>query len=185
MQHLEGVATANGELVVGNNDTDYLSLPHTVMDGLTDFTFAAWVRLDTLRDESHELISGANANEDNVLIFWYREPTDEWVVGVNDGASPFAVDSSIEDGGWHHIVLVRSGASALLYQDGTQLGDSVPVDADALDLDEGGLIFGQDQDELGGGFHTGDSWAGAIDNLRIYDRSLTSEEVQLLAAEPR
>jgi hypothetical protein len=182
---LGGGATVNGELVVGSNDTDYLSLPHTVMDGLTDFTFAAWVRLDTLRDESHELISGANAIEDNVLIFWYSEATGQWFVGVNENSTPFAMDSSIEDGAWHHIALVRSGAVALLYLDGAQLGGSVPIPEDALDIDEGGLIVGQDQDELGGGLHTNDSWAGAIDNLRIYDRALTSEEVQLVAAEPR
>lgn len=97
------------------------------MDGLGDFTFGAWLRIDTLRDENHEVISGANAAEDNALSFWYWEETEEWVVDV----------------------------------------------------------FGQDQDEVGGGYEADEAWARAMDNLRICDRALGVEEVALLAAEPR
>jgi hypothetical protein len=182
---LGGGATANGELVVGDNATDFLSVPSTVMDGLVDFTVTAWVRLDVLRNQSRQLISGANAQEDNALLFWYREQTDEWLVGINNGDSAFMVDSTIEDMDWHHVALVRSGTSALLYLDGTQLGDAVTVAGDALDIDPGGLIFGQDQDEVGGGFDEGESWGGSVDNLRIYDRALSADEVALVFAEPR
>jgi len=182
---LLGGATGSGELVVGNNATDMLTLPSSVMDGLSDFTFAAWLRIDTLRNESHEVISGANAVEDNALIFWYREATDEWVVGVNNGSSAFATDATIEDGQWHHVALTRSGNSALLYLDGSRLGGAVDVDGAILDIDPGGLVFGQDQDEVGGSFDAGESWAGAMDNLRIYDRALSAAEVDLLAKEAR
>jgi MSHA biogenesis protein MshQ len=182
---LLGAATASGELILGNNADDMLVLPSSVMDGLVDFTFAAWLRIDTIREESHEVISGANAAEDNALIFWYRDHTDEWVVGINNGSSVFASDSTIEDGEWHHVALTRSGAIAVLYLDGSQLGDAVDVGAESLDIDPGGLIFGQDQDEVGGGFEADEAWAGAIDNLRIYDRALDQAEVALLAAEAR
>lgn len=182
---LGGGATADGELVMGDNDTDFLSVPSAVLDGLVDFTVAAWVRLDVLRNENRQLISGANAQEDNALLLWYREQTDEWLVGINSGDSAFAVDSTIEDMDWHHVALVRSGTSAVLYLDGAQLGDPVVVPGDALDVDPGGLIFGQDQDEVGGGFDAGESWAGSLDNLRIYNRALSQAEVALVAAEPR
>lgn len=179
---LVGGATASGELVLGDNATDMLSLPFSVMDGLGDFTFAAWLRLDVFRNEGHEVISGANAADDNHLVFWYREHTDEWAVGVNNGNLAFAVDATIEDGQWHHIALVRSGTEASLFQDGAQLGGSVTVGADVLDIDPGGLIFGQDQDVVGGGFAANESWAGAMDDLRIYDRALDATAIQGLAA---
>jgi hypothetical protein len=31
----------------------------------------------------------------------------------------------------------------------------------------------------------GESWAGSVDNLRIYDRALSEAEVALVSAEPR
>ena len=182
---LVGGATASGELLLGDNATDLLMLPGSVMDGLGDFTFGAWLRIDALRDENHEVISGANAAEDNALSFWYREMTDEWVVGVNNSSSVLATDATIEDQQWHHVTLTRSGSTARLYFGGTPLGDPVTVDAAALDIEPGGLVFGQDQDEVGGGYEADEAWAGAMDNLRIYDRALSVEEVALLAAEPR
>jgi MSHA biogenesis protein MshQ len=180
---LLGGATASGALVLGDNDTDALSIPSTVMDGLYEFTFAAWLRMDSLRNASHEVISGANAGYDNVLIFWYREHTDEWVVGINGGDNPFAVDTRIEDQQWHHVALIRSGSTASLYLDGAIQGSAVNVGTDTLEIDPGGLIFGQDQDVLGGGFAQDQSWAGAMDNLRIYNRALSAAEVQTVANE--
>jgi MSHA biogenesis protein MshQ len=178
---LLGGAIASGALVMGDNDTDALSLPSTVMDGLHEFTFAAWLRMDSLRNASHEVISGANASFDNVLIFWYREHTDEWVVGINGGNNPFVVDNRIEDQQWHHVALTRSGSTASLYLDGAVLGSAVTVGNDTLEIDPGGLIFGQDQDVLGGGFAQDQSWAGAMDNLCIYNRALSAAEVQTVA----
>ena len=178
---LLGGATASGALVLGDNATDALSLPSTVMDNLHDFTFAAWLRMDSLRNASHEVISGANANFDNVLIFWYREHTDEWVVGINGGNNPFAIDTRIEDQQWHHVALTRTGSTASLYLDGTALGSPVSVGNDTLEIDPSGLIFGQDQDTLGGGFAQDQSWAGAMDNLCIYNRALGAAEVQTVA----
>jgi hypothetical protein len=182
---LVGGATASDELVVGNNVTDYLTLPSSVMDGLGDFTFAAWLRIDTLRNENHQVISGANAVDDNAFGFWYREETDLWVLGVENGSSTFAVDSTIEDGEWHHVTVTRSGTTGRLYLDGTQLGDPITVNGATLDIDPDGLIFGQDQDEVGGAFEADEAWAGAMDNLRIYNRALSASEVELVAAEPR
>jgi hypothetical protein len=54
-----------------------------------------------------------------------------------------------------------------------------------LDIAPGGLVFGQDQDTVGGGFEADESWAGAMDNLRIYNRALTATDVAALAQESR
>ena len=180
-----GGATASGELLLGNNADDMLSLPASVMDGLTDFTFAAWLRLDALRNEGHEVISGANAVEDNDLVFWYREHTDEWAIGVNNGNAALSTDARIEDGQWHHVALTRSAGQFQLYLDGSASGSAVSQPTDAIEIDPGGLIFGQDQDTVGGNFEADEAWAGAMDNLRIYDRALSAGDIGKLAEESR
>jgi len=181
---LAGSAVASGALVLGDNGTDLLSLPGSVMDGLENFTIAAWLRLDVLRGGSHEMVSGANAAEDNALIFWYAESSGDWRFGINDASSAFPGDTRIEDGAWHHVSLTRAATTARLYLDGVELG-STPVIGDVLDIDPGGLVFGQDQDVVGGAYEPGESWAGAMDNLRIYNRALSASEVEWVAGESR
>jgi hypothetical protein len=57
------------------------------------------------------------------------------------------------------------------------LGNPTIVPDAQLVCDPNGFIVGQDQDFVGGGFDQNQSWAGAVDNLRIYSRALTAEEV--------
>ena len=52
-----------------------------------------------------------------------------------------------------------------------------------LRIDAGGLILGQDQDRLDGGFDATQVLKGALDDLRIYGRALPAEEVQALMGE--
>ena len=94
--------------------------------------------------------------------------------------SQFPDNSAMEDNQWHHIVVTRSGTTASLYVDGTLISPSLTVSASPLDVDSGGFMVGQDQDTLGGGFATGNSLAGEVDELRVYDRVLTSSEVSTL-----
>ncbi len=182
---LRGGAAAASALVLGDGVTDYLELPSSAMDGLGDFTFSAWLKIDVFRDEVHNIMSGANAVEDNALGFWYREVTNEWVVSVDDIKAEFEPNTTIEDGAWHHVLVLRAGSVAALYIDGAQIGTSLGITTNALDIDSGGLVFGQDQDTVGGGFEADEAWAGSMDDLRVYSRALTAAEVQQVAAEPR
>ena len=91
----------------------------------------------------------------------------------------------INDGAWHHVVILRAGGLARNYVDGVQVGSDIAVTTGLTAVDPGGLFIGQDQDVLGGGFQTRKSWAGRVDNFRIYSRALSSSEVQLLSVDAR
>ncbi len=61
--------------------------------------------------------------------------------------------------------------------------DGQTVSATAITLGSGGFILGQDQDSVGGGFEASQSWAGDLDNARIYSRTLNQTEITALASE--
>lgn len=177
----QGGATVDKVLVIGDNVADALSLPNTLMNGLGDFTVSAWCKIGTLHKE-HTLISGEVGTSDN-LLFLYRLSDKTWHFGAAGQWQPLAQNNSIEDLKWHHVAVMRSGSLARFYIDGTEIGDGKSYNANPLNIASNGLIVGQEQAGVGGPFEASESFSGMIDNLRIYNRSLTSEEIVKLSKE--
>jgi hypothetical protein len=136
-------------------------------------------------NSSNQLLSGANAGQDNAVGIWYSANNLLWAWCIDGVTTMFAPNSVVEDGLWHHVGYVRSGASAMLFIDGAMIGSSVAVSAAAFDVGAGGLFIGQDQDTVGGMFDASQNWTGEIDNLRIYKRALSAAEIVLARDEPR
>ncbi len=183
---VNGAATTNENLFIGDNASDYLSLPNTVVDGLNDFTLSANVKINTLHLSGNLpdnfLISGARSAEDNALSLYYKGNQNEWRFRINDQLYTFD-DNIIEDENTHHLALIRNGSTARLFIDGSEIGNGKTVIASTISVDPGGLIIGQDQDSLGGTFARNQSWAGLVDNLRIYNRALSDTEISELATQ--
>lgn len=181
-----GSATVNGFLQTGDNAVDALSIPNTVLDGASDFTISAKLRIDKLHtgaaspSTSNSWISGATSSNYNALLFEYHSDNDSWATSIMSAGISFATNNALEDGGWHHVIVLRSGTTAKLIIDGVEVGNGIQVEATQLAIDSGGLIIGQDQDSVGGGFAQNQSWAGGIDNLRFYRKALDNNEIQLL-----
>ena len=176
---LLGAATVTDILTIHKNNTDALKLPGGVMNGLTDFTIAAILKIDE-SNPGHSWISCANPSQPNELLFSYHENVypHRWQMLLNDQLFPFSSNSLLDDMSWHHAAVVREGSTAKLYIDGQQVGPVISVSNTSLTVDTNGFIVGQDQDYVGGGFDVSDSWAGKIDELRIYDYALTEQEIQ-------
>ena len=141
-----------------------------------------WFHVDTTIEghtSSNTWISCARESQGNALYIDYEKGIDSWALGISAGrgSDDHFNNSLITDNQWHHVVVLRQGTTARFYIDGIEVGNRVQVDGDALIVDPGGLIIGQDQDSVGGTFETKQSWAGEIDNLRIYDRALTTGEI--------
>ena len=78
----------------------------------------------------------------------------------------------MKPGEWHHLAYVTSGTAATLYLDGavTATGDEPATNRTPIQAFVGSFDGYRDM------FH------GAIDELRVYDRKLTAEEVAAIAA---
>ena len=191
---LLGNATLNEVLSCGDNSFDGVSLPHTVLDGLNDFSVCLDVKFDLFHGSINE------AGKTNIIVSgWQKEgviaPDNELNIdylkhGYSDGES---VENSIrvfidnqrysfynvdlEAGVWYNLIVTRASGVLDLYLNGEIMG-SLNASAVPLSIAKNGLVIGQEQDNLAGGFATHQCLAGHIDNFCIYDRAINLEEVE-------
>jgi len=93
---------------------------------------------------------------------------------------PKPIDNTVlTDLNWHHYVIKRSGTSFSVYIDNS-LVMLIYLDGTALVPASNGVIIGQDQDTVGGGFDVNQSMGGSIDELRVYNRALTDGEISAI-----
>lgn len=180
---LLGDASVGKFLTLGQNATDRLSIPYTVMEGLGNFTISVWLRITTLHGGSliHTFFSAARSGQDNAVLLCYHPNNDQWEYQVAPSNLLFD-DGAIEGMDWHHLAFVRNGDMATLYVDKRHIAQQKITEA-AINVDPGGVLLGQDQDSVGGSFDAGQCWSGDVDNLRIYNRALSESEIQILYGE--
>ena len=90
-------------------------------------------------------------------------------------APPMITDAVITDGQWHHIgIVVTEQKVRHLYVDGIRVAfDTQPV---LLPSSDGDLYIG-----AGKSLDTGTFFSGMIDDLRIYNKALSAENIEALA----
>ena len=182
---------ADGHLLLNSaSNNSWLQLPAAILDQVDDFTISAWLLLDNSSSRfssqnDYSLISAANADETEALALLYGNASGNnaayWQLTV-DGSEPstIAYDGAIADSQWHHLVLTRSTDKLQLFIDGELIEDPSTITSEPLAIDASVLIVGQLQTCLGNCFAANSAWLGAIDNLRFYNRALTSTEVEEL-----
>lgn len=179
---LLGNAAADGFLSVGDNAQDALSLPHNILNGATDFTISSALKINILHTGAgfpapwNTWFGAGHSSFVDALQLYYSGNENAWMGSLDE---PINFDSNtMEDGNWHHVIFMRDDNLARLFVDGEEIGTGVAVETNPLSIDPGGFIIGQDQDNIGGSFAQNQSWAGYIDNVRVYRRTLNPDEIQ-------
>jgi N-acetylneuraminic acid mutarotase len=88
---------------------------------------------------------------------------------------PLVSESVITDIQWHHVGFVWDGSYRALYVDGIEVTKDTAVQ-NPLKSADGGLYIGVGKDYAAGTF-----FSGLIDDVRIYNQALTTEEIAALA----
>jgi hypothetical protein len=145
----------------------------------TDFTIEAWIKASAIGASYYTLLNRQTAATDRNYFLGVQADA----VGVAaPGALTFRASSAgvadalrldgdtvIDDNLWHHTAVTYDGADLTIYVDGVI--DNSTAETDAPDLSRGDVMIGSRSD---GGANFFD---GIIDEVRIYNTSLTAFEI--------
>jgi hypothetical protein len=93
-------------------------------------------------------------------------------------ATLIATSGNLSDNQWTHVTAVYDGSTMRLYKDGVEVGTHNKTGAIATDPTVSVWIGGNPSAA------TDRPWDGLIDDIRIYDRAITPQEIQTLATGP-
>ncbi len=152
---------------------DYVELPNTLLNGVTDFSISLWAK--TTKTGSQSLISGANSSSFNELIMFLENNMQFRSYLYDSREDPISI-SDIGDDTWHHLVFTHGSDQSCIYIDGVLHG-CVAQNTSTLQIDPSGLFLGQEQDSLGGGFAANQAFDGLIDELLVFDQAIGQSQV--------
>ena len=180
-----GAVTGNARRVLGRfgqaldlDGASAATVPHAanLNPGLSPWSVAAWVRKS---DEYQTTV--LYKDDDGKFRSYYflaavAKPRFEFSTG--DAKVNVEGKSSVNDGKWHHVVGVRTALySAQIYVDGSLEAEaSVGPTASSSIGTSSPLRIGSST-ALASGLGP---WKGGLDDIRIYDRALSAEEVKQL-----
>jgi len=173
-----------GALAFDGDDYVDLGNPSQLDFGTASWSVSAWVKMPATTDNRNIFAKGGD-NTGGIRYMLNVSETDDHkaCLTLDDNATKVQSTSSatVDDDQWHHIVGIRDGSSLRLYVDGFQ--DGVPAA-----LSDGYDLSGTSQANA----YIGTGWRydtsvlhkfliGVIDDVRIYGRVLTEEEIAWLA----
>lgn len=165
---------------------DYVSIPDSAtMDVTGTFSAACWARADALPSAgtTRSLFGRWDdiaANQGGFDIRFQNVGGTQSIRGeeLNGGSSAEALwTTTLTTGQWYHFCIVDDGTNFILYVDGINRASSARV--------SGGIAIGDIPTYIGAWRYNATSiqfFDGQIEDARLYDRDLTSEEVSFLAA---
>jgi formylglycine-generating enzyme required for sulfatase activity len=150
----------------------FISLPSAALDGAGDFSFeSAFIHEGD--QSTPTLLSAANDTQFNEVSIHYGSKALVYINGVNGFSGLYPFTPFYFD--WRIPALTRKDTMVGFYQQWEMSGmDS--YNSAPLNVSDGGLILGFDQDCLGGCQETYQRVQGPVDSVRIMSRALEPDE---------
>ena len=91
---------------------------------------------------------------------------------------------SATDGKWHHICVTwkNSNGEWQFYKDGELQSSATGLQKEYTIQGGGSLVLGQEQDSLGGGFESSQSFQGSLTNVNVWSYVLSKQRIKRLFA---
>lgn len=165
---------------------DLISIPEFPQtEGTSELTIAAWIKVNSVSNET-SMKNIISKDRSGFLQWNFLRDTgtgnngqSEIIFQTNTSSGSVSAGSTNEwptDTGWHHVVAVYNGTDMRIYGDGTLINTPAPQTGTINASYNHDICIGS---EYTGSFCSG-SWSGDLDDVRIYNRSLSATEVQEL-----
>ena len=156
--------------------SDMVTIPDNDLLDLTSFTIAAWIKSPATTGRWHVIAAkeARNPTGRNYGIFGHVNNGSIHYSFTSGGWKSFDAPTNVTDGAWHHVAATYQRPNFKLYIDGELDAETAP-DADPESNDAPLYI---------GGCDIGNYWmTGVIDEVVLYDRALSPEELSELIQE--
>jgi hypothetical protein len=152
---------------------DYVSVPFVLNPAEGAFSAFGWIKGG---QPTEVIISQTNGT--GIGRKWLCTDSLEGKLTTTLTAMPAPLQSEfvITDGLWHYIGFVWDGTRRYLYDGGAEVARDIDPLILGLDPSDGSMYFG-----AGKTLDAAQFWTGLIDDIRIYNRALSADEVALLA----
>ncbi len=145
-----------------------------------DFTYSAWVNVNSYAGTSSIISRGINSSNTYypwTALFYNNGIVWLYMIGPGpNGTDHTASSTSIKDNSWHHIVGIRNGINGYVYIDGILRGTNPAVDNRTYGYATENTYIGANH-FIGPGDTIQYYFNGLIDEPRIYNRALTPAEI--------
>ena len=160
------------------NSDEYIGIENDF--ALDDFSIAFYGRIDEVNSDYNFFFQARTSDKDNVLGFAYDHGFlhAQYSYSGLIGDSQYDYEYDLLASGWTHFVLQTSGDSNIdIYLNGSKV---TSFDITKTDILLEYITLAQEQDCLRGCFESDQRLIGSLDDFRIYNRALNSEEIQAL-----
>ncbi|MBS3099038.1 hypothetical protein J4462_02395, partial [Candidatus Pacearchaeota archaeon] len=170
-----------GEAISFDGIDDYIQVPdNDNLDFGSDdlFTVELWIKTSSASNEKYIFENGADCSDCDGYSLKIQSENDGgnliFTIDDSDGNHPYVEGYSLNGNTeWRHVVVGRMVNELVLFVDGEHIDSQ--VDTTTSDLENGQeLTIGALFDGVG----TSNHFSGLLDELSIYNRALTEEEIQ-------
>ena len=165
-----------GTGVTFNGTSQYVSASNVAFSGLTSLSLTAWYKTTETKVEQF-LIYHNSTNANGFLMEMINSTFCTLSGQIGNGTTLVTVSEggaiSSNDGNWHHAAMTWDGTTIKIYRDGVfrnsqLLSGSLPTTTNGVGIGQGNTAAKY--------------FNGSIDDVRIYNRALTSGEIATLAS---
>ena len=157
---------------VGSGALNFDGDDYVTMDGVVDdftgddVTMAAWIKTTTAGEGDFFSMNPQSGNQFLLCILGGD------ILFYESGWEP-AAGVSVNDGTWHHVVATRENMYVKIYVDGVYMISGSYTSTVRFAASNRWSIAQEWDDSTPSDFYT-----GSVDDVRLYDRSLTAEQVE-------
>jgi len=147
-------------------------LDSPLLSGMDELTISIWTRKNAAEDTGY-LIDLNGAYSVWVLLDehgYSRNPGGTVTTTSNTKSANKWPAKNIVNDGWHHYVIVYNGSTLISYVDGVYFTAGISALTGAVKTTGNSLLIGKKYDSP-------NIWEGYIDEVKIYDKALTQEEI--------